>query len=41
MIVLQQGDTPVHHAVYFHDNPILVKMLLDKGFDINAQDGVS
>ena len=37
---LQCGDTPLHLAAKFGD-PEVVKMLLDKGCDINAKGWVS
>ena len=37
---LQNGYTPLHHAAS-SGNPEVVKMLLDKGCDINAQSEVS
>ena len=37
---LQDGDTPLHHAV-LSGNHKTVELLLDKGCDINAKDEVS
>ena len=37
---LQVGNTPLHHSAA-PGNPELVKILLDKGCDINAQGEVS
>ena len=37
---LQYGETPLHHSAS-SGNPEVVKMLMDKGCNINAQNEVS
>ena len=38
---LQDGDTPLHNAAAYSEDPGVVKMLLDNGCDINAKNNVS
>ena len=38
---LQIGDTPLHHAAAYFNDPGVVKMLMDNGYSINAKNDVS